>query len=332
MPKINTFDGRILNPMGGITSDAAIGAGLTFLQGELEKLDPKLHEPLTSVTWQRDMPVKTGGGFVESVSAFFVDYAMSSQNKGARVNGATTGIPIIQANVSKDIFKVNDWAVVMENKFIDMQKMHNVPRSLEQMYDTGIRLNWNKSLDENVYQGDGANYFGLVNNTAVTSAVVANGAGGSPLWANKTPDEILEDFNALISAVWAAAEYDLSGMPNHILIPPARFGYLVTQKVSSAGNVSILQYVLDNNIAKAQGINLVIAPSRWCIQAGTGSSELMVAYVNSEDKVNFDMTVPLMRAMTQPSVRDMAYLSAYVGQYSQVKFLYTQTIRYAYGI
>lgn len=329
--RVPTFDGQIFKP-NGMINDAAIGAGLVFLTGELEKLDPKLHEPLTSVTWPRDIPVKTGGGFVESVSAFFVDYASSSQNNGAKSGGATTGIPIIQANTTKDIYKVFDWAILMQTKYVDMQKLNNVPRSLEQMYDDGIRLNWDKTLDVNCYQGDGVNYFGLVNNTAVTAAAVANGASGSPLWINKTPDEILSDFNTLISAVWAAAEYDLSGMPNHILMPPAKFGYLATVKVSSAGNVSILEYILQNNIAKQQGINLVISPSRWCIGAFSGTTDGMVAYVNDESKINFDMTVPLTRAMTQPSVEKMAYLSGYVGQFSQPKFLYLQTIRYAYGI
>ena len=43
--------------------DAATAGGMAFLVGELEKLDPKIREPLTAVTWPRDVPVKTGGGW-----------------------------------------------------------------------------------------------------------------------------------------------------------------------------------------------------------------------------------------------------------------------------
>ena len=58
----------------------------------------------------------------------------------------------------------------------------------------------------------------------------------------------------------------------------------------------------------------------------------MVAYVNDEDKVNFDLTVPLSRIMTQPVVTSMSYETAYAAQIGQVKFLYFQPPRYSDGI
>src|SRR6267378_2127585 len=59
------------------TTDAAIAGGMAFLQAELEKLDPKVREPLTSVTWMRDIPVKSGGGWVDFTSVFSVDYGIA---------------------------------------------------------------------------------------------------------------------------------------------------------------------------------------------------------------------------------------------------------------
>ncbi|MNW11093.1 hypothetical protein D3C71_2084560 [compost metagenome] len=58
----------------------------------------------------------------------------------------------------------------------------------------------------------------------------------------------------------------------------------------------------------------------------------MLAYVNDEDRVNFDLPVPLSRVMTQPNVTEMAYLTAYAAQLGQVKFLYLQCARYMDGI
>ena len=43
-------------------NDSAIASGLAFLNGELEKRDPKLYEPLTSVTWMRDIVADTVDG------------------------------------------------------------------------------------------------------------------------------------------------------------------------------------------------------------------------------------------------------------------------------
>jgi hypothetical protein len=102
--------------------------------------------------------------------------------------------------------------------------------------------------------------------------------------------------------------------------------------VSDAGSVSILQFLLDNNIARNQGVDLVIAPSRWCIGAGTASKDRMVAYVNAENRVNFDLPVPLSRVMTQPVVTQLAYMTAYAAQLGQVKLLYPTTMEYMDGI
>ena len=56
-----TLDGF---PAACMPGRSTIDSGMAFLEGELEKRDAKLREPLSSVTWPRDIPVRTGGGFV----------------------------------------------------------------------------------------------------------------------------------------------------------------------------------------------------------------------------------------------------------------------------
>jgi hypothetical protein len=58
----------------------------------------------------------------------------------------------------------------------------------------------------------------------------------------------------------------------------------------------------------------------------------MMVYVNDQDKLYFDLPVPLTRAMTQPSALQFAYITIYAAQMGQVKFLYTQPARYVDGI
>ncbi|MCR8961655.1 DUF2184 domain-containing protein [Brevibacillus halotolerans] len=328
--KVHTIDG--LGPS-MMMNDAAIGSGMAFLIGELEKRDPRLLEPLSSVTWMRDIVSKTGGGWVDFTSNQFIDYATTGGNEDGIIGGETNDIPVMQANTTKDIYKVFNFANILKVPFIDQQKLQNIGRSLDDILDKGIRLNYNKSIDNIVYTGvPSAGVYGLVNSPDITASAVAAGESGQTKWNKKTPDEILADINAIITDTWAASEYDLTGMANHILIPPQQYAYLVGTKVSEAGNISILQFLLDNNIGKNQGIDLTIAPSRWCSEAGTGGTDRMVAYVNDEDRVNFDLTVPLSRVMTQTEVTQMAYLTAYTAQIGQVKFLYTQCARYGDGI
>lgn len=315
-----------------MTNDAVAG-GMAFLVGQLEKQDPKLREPLTSVTWMRDIVAKTGGGWVEFTSNYFINYATAGPNSQGIIGGQSNAIPTVQADIQKTPYKVFTWAHILKVPFVDQQKLQNIGRSLEDILDKGLRLNYQKTIDQLVYTGF-AEYgtTGIVNDANLTAAAVATGASTSKLWSSKTPDEILADINTIIVQAWAAAEYDISGIPNHILIPPAQFALIVSRKVSEAGNVSVLNYLLENNIAKANGVDLAIVPCRQCIGAGAGSTDRMVAYVNDEDKLNFDITVPISRVMTQPVVTEMAYLTAYAAQLGQVKFLYYQPARYGDGI
>jgi hypothetical protein len=330
-PKVFTLD-AVGGAMMAMDS-ASIAGGMAFLTAELEKRDPRLLEPLVSVTWMRDIVAKTGGGWVDYTSNMFVDYATTGGNEDGIIGGESNDIPVMQANTSKDVFKVWNFANILKVPFVDQQKLQKAGRSLDDILDKGIRLNYNKSIDNIVYKGvASAGVYGLINNPDVTAATVAAGAATTTAWSTKTPDEILADVNTIITQTWAASEYDLSGMANHILIPPSQYTYIVSTKVSTAGNISILQFLLENNIGKNQGVDLTIAPSRWCIGAGAGGKDRMFAYVNDEDRVNFDLTVPLSRVMTQPQVTEMAYLTAYAAQIGQVKFLYTQCARYGDGI
>ena len=316
------------------TIDAAgITTGMAFLEGELEKRDPKIREPLTSVTWPRDIVAETGGGWVDFTSTLNVDYATSGGNDGSIVGGATDVISLVQANVNKDIYKVLTWAQGMKIPFVDSQKYQTIGRSIDSILDRGIRLNYNKSIDQLVYRGfASAGMTGLVNDPNIVSSVAPNGAAGSPLWTSKTVDEILWDINKLLTEAWAASEYDESAIRNHLLLPPTKYSYIMSTRIGTSGDESILSYVQKNNLAKNQGRDLFIAPSRWCTGAGTGSTDRMVAYVNDKDKLYFDLPVPLTRVMTQPVALQFAYITIYAAQMGQVKFLYTQPARYMDGI
>lgn len=319
--------------MGRALDAAGIATGMAFLEGELEKRDPKIREPLTSVTWQRDIVAETGGGWVDFTSTMDVDYATSAPNQNALIGGATDVIPMVQGNINKDIYKVFTWAQGMKIPFVDSQKMQTIGRSIDQILDRGIRLNYNKSIDQLVYQGfTNVGITGLVNNASITAASVPAGAAGTTAWNTKTVDEILWDINKTLTEAWAASEYDESAFANHILLPPTKYAYLVSTRIGTSGDENILSYLLKNNIAKQNGKDLQIVPCRWCAGAGTGNTDRMVVYVNDKNFLYFDLPVPLTRAMTQPVALQFAYITIYAAQMGQVKFLYTQPARYADGI
>lgn len=312
---------------------AGIATGMAFLEGELEKRDPKIREPLTSVTWPRDIVAETGGGWVDFTSTMNVDYATSGANDGSLVGGATDVITTVQANVNKDIFRVFTWAQAMKIPFVDSQKFQTIGRSIDSILDKGIRLNYNKSIDQLVYQGfKNVGITGLVNDDNVVSSLAPNGASGDTLWSSKTVDEILWDINKALVEAWAASEYDESAIANHILLPPAKYAYIQSTRIGTSGDESILSYILKNNLAANQGKSLTIVPCRWCTGAGTGGKDRMVVYVNDKDFLYFDLPVPLTRAMTQPVALQFAYVTIYAAQMGQIKWMYYQPARYVDGI
>lgn len=312
---------------------AGIATGMAFLEGELEKRDPKIREPLTSVTWPRDIVAETGGGWVDFTSTMNVDYATSGANDGSLVGGATDVITTVQANVNKDIFRVFTWAQAMKIPFVDSQKFQTIGRSIDSILDKGIRLNYNKSIDQLVYQGfKNVGITGLVNDDNVVSSLAPNGDSGDTLWSSKTVDEILWDINKALVEAWAASEYDESAIANHILLPPAKYAYIQSTRIGTSGDESILSYILKNNLAANQGKSLTIVPCRWCTGAGTDGKDRMVVYVNDKDFLYFDLPVPLTRAMTQPVALQFAYVTIYAAQMGQIKWMYYQPARYVDGI
>jgi hypothetical protein len=325
-------------PMSGpMALDAnGIASSQAFLISELEKRNQKINEPLMSVTWTRDIVAETGGGWIETTSSIFAEYATTGANEWGLINNETNNIPLIQANLSKDVYRVHKWANSIKVPFLDQQFMASaqVGRSLDELLYKGLQINYQKALDQNVYYGfPSAGTTGLVNDPNVASSLAPLNAGGtSRLWINKTPSEILRDINTLLTNTWANSEYDLEGMANQILVPPTIFGYLNTTLISSAGNQSIMKYLMENNIAVAQGRNFIIAPCRQCIGAGASGTDRLVAYVNNEDRVSFDLPIPLQRVMTESNANQLAYISPYVALIGQVKFKYFQTAQYMDGV
>ena len=310
-----------------------VASGMVFLVGELEKQDPRLLEPLKSITAPRDIMMKSGGGWVSHTSNVFVAYGTTSNDEDSIVAGETTNIPVSQATITKDIFKVVTFAEILSAPIFDEMKLKQVGRSLTQILDDGIRLNYAKILDRNVYTGiTKTGTTGLVNNTSITAGSVATGASGYTTWATKTPTEILADINLIIEQTWAASEYDLTGMGNQILIDPVNYAYIASKPVTIAATETILDFLYKHNIAVRQGRKVEIFPCRQCLAAGSGQTQRMVCYVNEENRVCMDNTVPLSRVMTAPNVHNAAYETLFAAQFGQVKWLYLQCVRYADGI
>lgn len=330
--QLGIFGAKSGTPM---TLDAAgISSGQAFLVSELEKRDTLLRTPLESHTWSRDIDVEVGGGWEEFVSSINVDFGVSGGSSEGLINApGADGIPMVQANFGKDLFRTHIVALGSRVQWIDMQRGKMTGRNLDTVIRDGVRLAYEKHMDANTYVGfTNIGTTGLVNNANVAAATVATGAGGSTAWNTKTADEILADFDAAFSDAWEAAEYDLDAIPNHFLIPYAQLSLLSTMKVSNDASKSVLEYIKENNIAKQHGVDIFIGATAYCKGAGAGSTDRMVVYCRKRRYVGMDELVPLTRAMTNPNTENFCYDTAYAANVSETEIFYPETLVYADGI
>lgn len=308
-----------------------------FLIGELERLDQTLHMPLVSVTWSRDIDLREDVSVADETSSFtnstFAAAGGVTPAGKSWIGKDANAIGSVSLDIGKTANPLYLWGQEIKWTLPELESAQKLGRPIDnQMYE-GLKLKHNMDIDEMVYVGDSTlGHYGLVNNsTKVTNIInVANGAASSPLWENKTPDEILTDVNELLASVWAASAWAV--IPTQLRLPPTKYAYLVANKVSDAGNVSILEFLRQNNLAKANGQELNIQPLKWLNGRGSGgtpgdtsTSNRMVAYTKDPQRVRFPMT-PLQR--TPLEYRSLYQMTTYYGRLGVVEMVYPETVGY----
>lgn len=329
-----TRDGRTVDSTGA------------FLVGELERLDQTLHEPLAAVSWGRDIDLREDVTIADEVSSFTLS-TYGSQGGLGTGNGIGNGKAWIGKNTDQitgigvDIAKIPNpltpWGMELKYTILELESAAKLGRPIDQQKYAGMQLKHQMDIDEMVYVGDTKmGVGGLVNNALVTNVTnVANGAQGTPGWTTKTPAEILQDVNEILTSAWEASAWAV--IPDRLLLPPAQFGYISTQLVSQAGNVSILKYLQDNNLMTTSGRGKIdIFPCKWLIGAGAGGTigvedghDRMVAYQKDKDRVRYPMTL-LQRTPVQ--YMSIYHQTTYFCRLGVVEVVYPETIAYRDGI
>lgn len=320
---------------------ATIDSTGAFLVGQLERLDQTLNEPLVEYTWSRDVYIRTDVSAADEIASFTNSaFGMSG---GINPNGlnwiSNEGNAL--AGPSVDIGKTPQpmrlWGAEVKYTVPELVKSQKLGLPIDAQKVEAMNLKRNMDIDQIVYYGDPQlGFTGLVNSTSAVGSVsnVANGASGQPQWTKKTPAEILTDVNEVLTSAWQASGWKVK--PNRLMLPPAQLGYIASQVISSAGNKSILTYILENNICTQQGVPLEILELKWLIGAGAGGTQgqlgtvdRMVAYNDDKKYVQYPMT-DLQR--TPLEYRSLFQITTYWSRLGQIEWRYGVTAAYRDGI
>lgn len=308
-----------------------------FLVGELERLDPIIHEPLVEFTFHRDLPIRRDATIADEYTSYMEEAfgavgGVSSKGKNwfskeGNVIGAA------QVDLTKTTVPFPLWALGIDYDLPELESAMKLNRSIDQMKIDAMQMKHQMDCDEMAYVGDTyIKQYGLANSTRVMVDMAPNGAAGGPFWRQKTPREILLDINTVLQETWKASA--LAVPPSTVLLPPEAFETLVLP-VTEAGDRSIMTYVMENNIYKMNtGRELDIKAVKWLDDIGAGAgtapnSGRMIAYTPKENYVRFPLT-PLQRTNVQYDLLKVKF--AYYGRIGVVEIVKPETIHYLDGI
>jgi hypothetical protein len=317
------------------TKDSA----LAFYVNQLENLDKRLYMPLTSVSWGRDIKLRPGitmsdesTSFIQSAFAAGGTQSNSNGSNGGNLpwlSAESTAIPGVSIDGQKTVLPLRLLGREVSFTSVELDRSQRLGTPIDSQKADALNILYQMAIDQMIYIGStdvGAQ--GLLNNSAITESGVNAGVSGSTLWVNKTPDEILADVNELIESTWSAAAFAVC--PSKLLLPPAQFSYIASQKVSSAGNVSILKFLKENSIAlEVNGKELDIQPVKWLTGRGVEGEDRMLAYTNEENRVRYPM-VPIRRETAY--YQGIRFIAPYIWAFGELELPYPETLQYADGI
>jgi hypothetical protein len=150
--------------------------------------------------------------------------------------------------------------------------------ALEAKKASAARLGIETTMDRILATGDAATgLLGLLNQASALGFTVPNGATGSALWADKTPEEILADMIGICEYV--VTQTNQVEQPNTLLLPRVQFVKVSTTPMFAQGgsNVTILEFFKKNypGVMVDQWLKLAAA--------GANSTDRMTAYTRDPD-------------------------------------------------
>jgi hypothetical protein len=319
-----------------VTHDQAFfDSTLAFYLNQLNKLDPKLYEPLFGVTWDRDIKLRSDVTFGHEASSFIstniAGVGTQSDQGKPFISSNTTDIPGVALDGQLTTTPMRLCARDLAYSSVEMERFQMATGgSLDAQKFNALNMLYQLTIDEGVYIGDlDITYTGLLNSAAVTAASVEDdGTGDEEAWALKTSAQIIRDVVEGENACYTATGYNVS--PSELLLPPAKFAYIAGRNIDNDSSKSILQYLKENSLSMAlNGQALNIRPVKWCTGRGTASVDRMVFYSNNENFVRFPL-VPIRRET--PYYQGIHFHAPYIWALGEVEIVETTTLIYRDGI
>lgn len=314
-----------------VTDQRTMDANFAFLTTTLAKLHTEVYEPKYNTTYGFDVPIDYGGGFVDYISYYTVDWSgIMNEFRNVYSNNANY-IPRVNAGLSQKKANVYTWQVAFDLDFIELEKMKKltISKSIKQIYEDIITAGWDLFCQKVAYTGMPTSY-GLFNNPNVLVTTIDNTA----IEATKKGFDGLDDtvvvsfFNGIFELCLTETGMNYDFIPDTILVP-SFVGSDLVSRYSALYTSTLYDFLLEHSLAssfnkgKKVNINFEIRPALDTL--GTTNKGRIVAYRKNKSYVRMDMPYPIQHFITLPNIKDMCYTSAFVGQVSEIQMPYNDS-------
>jgi hypothetical protein len=296
-----------------------------FLTQQLTKYDWTANDPLVVTTWDRDVPRRLDVAITDDYAAYILNnYAVPGNlSPGGKswLGRQSTAVAGPAIDVAPIINQLNPWGQMPAWNMRELWQSQFLGRPLDTAKLDVMTQKFEMDTDEQVYIGDvELGLTGLINNTGVS----AINTSGSAVWSGKTADQILADFNTLLSTAQTNSGY--AAYPTKVLMPYEILNGLTARLVSTAGSDSILTFLSKNNASmKNNGQPVDIVGVKWLLGAGASASNRIVAYTDARKYIQFPR-VELQRLAIQN--RGFDQILPVMGLLGVVEVRYPETVLY----
>ena len=310
-------------------------SNFAFVTTSLSKLHNKLVEPKYNVTYHLDVPINIGGGMVDFVDYYSVDWIGDPLQNQAVTGNNINIIPRANAKLTHNAVPVFNFEMAYDIKFIEIDKLNKIAfqKSIEAIYKDAIIASWDLFNDELAYMGSN-NAGGLLNNESVTVTTLPLGTQDATKdgFESMTDAEIVGVFNGILSYYLTNTNNNIALLPDTFLLP-MNAASTMSSRFSALLNATLREFIMNHNVgideamaSDAPEYKIKIKGRGRLNTMGTNGVGRIVAYKNDEEFVRMDQPYPMQLYFTAPNVDKACYTTYFVGQASLVQLPYNNNI------
>jgi len=304
--------------------------GMAFLVSQLAYTEAETYaKEYTEAQYRLLIPVTSEAG-PDASSVRYQVYDKVGQGK--RINAAADDLPGVDVAGAVVEIAVSTGGISYQYTQDELVQAARMIRPLpSERMATAIEAS-ERHLNEVALNGENtgvageARYYGLLNQSGVTTHNDLT-AGYTAAWGTTaTADQVLADVNKGILAYWQGSNYTV--LPNTLGLAPACYSALAT-RYNSLGTKTLLQLVQEGNMTTARsGEKLNVVPILQAATAGTSgagapSKSRNVFYRNEKRRMVMHVPMPVRFLAPQPSGLKVKIPGWYKYAGLNVRYIYT---------